>query len=92
MQLYEALHVGEHQLKKERHLMAQLEQLQSQILPLEQVSSSFFLPLSCNFFLGTFNGRCLLHVRKVLTREIGIPFLDVKTKKKKREKIRILAV
>jgi hypothetical protein len=37
MQLYEALHVGEHQLKKERHLMAQLEQLQSQLLPLEQV-------------------------------------------------------
>lgn len=37
MQLYEALHVGEHQLKKERHLMAKLEQLQSQILPLEQV-------------------------------------------------------
>ncbi|XP_032783350.2 calcium uniporter protein, mitochondrial [Daphnia magna] len=36
MQLYEALHVGEHQLKKERHLMAKLEQLQSQILPLEQ--------------------------------------------------------
>ncbi|XP_046638231.1 calcium uniporter protein, mitochondrial-like isoform X2 [Daphnia pulicaria] len=36
MQLYEALHVGEHQLKKERHLMAQLEQLQSQLLPLEQ--------------------------------------------------------
>lgn len=37
MQLYEALHVGEHQLKKERHLMARLEQLQTQLLPLEQV-------------------------------------------------------
>jgi hypothetical protein len=48
MQLYEALHVGEHQLKKERHLMAQLEQLQSHLLPLEQVkifTSKFFLVL-----------------------------------------------
>ena len=27
MQLYEALHVGEHQLKKERQLLAQLEKL-----------------------------------------------------------------
>ena len=41
MQLYEALHVGEHQLKKERHLIAQLEQLQTQLLPLEQVMERF---------------------------------------------------
>ena len=39
MQLYEALHVGEHQLKKERQLLAQLEQLQTELLPLEEVCS-----------------------------------------------------
>lgn len=39
MQLYEALHVGEHQVKKERHLMARLEQLQTQLLPMEQVNN-----------------------------------------------------
>ena len=37
MQLYEALHVGEHQLRKERQLMAQLEQVHAQLMPLEQV-------------------------------------------------------
>lgn len=45
MQLYEALHVGEHQLKKERHLLAQLEQLETQLLPLEQVRSKIYTDL-----------------------------------------------
>jgi hypothetical protein len=46
MQLYEALHVGEHQLKKERQLLAQLEQLQSELLPLEEVEPvDIFTPL-----------------------------------------------
>lgn len=44
MQLYEGLHVGEHQLKKERDLLAQMEQLQTQLLPLEQVSNGVSLP------------------------------------------------
>lgn len=42
MQLYEALNVGEHHLKKERHILAQLEQLQIQLIPLEQVKLSWF--------------------------------------------------
>jgi len=39
MQLYEALHVNEHQLKKERQLLTQLEQLHTQLLPLEEKKS-----------------------------------------------------
>ena len=41
MQLYEALHVNEHQLKKERQLVTQLEQLHTQLLPLEEVLQDF---------------------------------------------------
>ena len=37
VQLYEALHVGEHQLKKERELMGQLESLKAQLVPIERV-------------------------------------------------------
>lgn len=36
-QLYETLHVGEHQVKKERDLYARLEELHTQLLPMETV-------------------------------------------------------
>ena len=36
--LYEALHVQEHQLTKEKELMMQLENLRQEVLPLEEVS------------------------------------------------------
>lgn len=36
-QLYEALHVGEHQVKKERELYTRLEKLNEQLGPFEQV-------------------------------------------------------
>lgn len=36
-QLYEALNVEEHQLKKERELCGQLEELKEELEPLEQV-------------------------------------------------------
>lgn len=42
MQLYEGLHVGEHQLKKERQLLTQLEELQSRLAPLEEVLAFYF--------------------------------------------------
>ena len=42
MQLYEALHVNEHQLKKERQLLTQLEQLHTQLLPLEEVPQDHY--------------------------------------------------
>ncbi|XP_055686110.1 calcium uniporter protein, mitochondrial [Lutzomyia longipalpis] len=38
-QLYEALHVGEHQIKKERELHEKLEELNSKISPLEKKKS-----------------------------------------------------
>ena len=50
MQLYEALHVNEHQLKKERQLVTQLEQLHTQLLPLEEVLQDFFKKLFAGFF------------------------------------------
>ena len=37
MQLYEALHVKEHHEKKQRQMLTQLENLQAQLLPLEEV-------------------------------------------------------
>lgn len=36
-QLYEALHVGEHQIRKERELYEKLETLNSKLGPLEKV-------------------------------------------------------
>lgn len=36
-QLYEALNVGEHQLRRQRELQESLENLNAQILPLEEV-------------------------------------------------------
>lgn len=36
-QLYETLHVGEHQVKKERDLYARLEELHTQLAPMETV-------------------------------------------------------
>lgn len=36
-QLYETLHVGEHQVKKERDLYARLEELHTQLAPMEKV-------------------------------------------------------
>jgi len=42
MQLYEGLHVGEHQLKKERQLLTQLEELQSRLAPMEEVLTFSF--------------------------------------------------
>lgn len=36
-QLYEALNVGEHQVKKERELFTKLEELNDQLSPLEEV-------------------------------------------------------
>ena len=47
MQLYEALHVNEHQLKKERQLVTQLEQLHTQLLPLEEVLQDFLKNTIC---------------------------------------------
>lgn len=40
LQLYEAIHCGEQQLRKERQLAVQLQELQSQLIPLEQVALS----------------------------------------------------
>lgn len=39
-QLYEALHVGEHQVKKERELNGKLEELNEKLGPLEMVRSA----------------------------------------------------
>lgn len=39
LQLYEALHVGEHQLKRQRELQETLEKLNAQITPLEEVGT-----------------------------------------------------
>lgn len=39
-QLYEALHVGEYQIRKERELLEKLEMLNSKLGPLEQVNMS----------------------------------------------------
>lgn len=39
-QLYEALHIQEHQLQKERELYTRLETLQTELQPLEEVSHS----------------------------------------------------
>ena len=50
MQLYEALHVNEHQLKKERQLVTQLEQLHTQLLPLEEVLQDLKKKLFAGFF------------------------------------------
>lgn len=36
-QLYEALHVGEHQIKKERELSLRLEELNDKLGPFEKV-------------------------------------------------------
>lgn len=36
-QLYETLHVGEHQIKKERDMYTRLEEINTELLPLEQV-------------------------------------------------------
>lgn len=36
-QLYETLHVGEHQIKKERDMYARLEELHTQLTPMETV-------------------------------------------------------
>lgn len=41
IQLYETLHVGEHQVKKERDMHARLEQINAELLPLEKVSLKF---------------------------------------------------
>lgn len=41
-QLYEALHVREHHLTKEAELTTQLETLQQELLPLEEVSNTYF--------------------------------------------------
>lgn len=35
--LYETLHVGEHHVKKERDMYARLEQINTELLPLEKV-------------------------------------------------------
>ena len=56
MQLYEALHVGEHQLKKERHLLSRLEDLQSQLLPLERVSCRLQVARCTRRFTGDIRG------------------------------------
>lgn len=37
LQLYEALHVEEHQIKKEQELSTRLEQLTDQLMPFEKV-------------------------------------------------------
>lgn len=42
-QLYEALHVQEHQLSKEMELTTQLEQIQQELMPLEQVKNDIEL-------------------------------------------------
>ncbi|KAJ8951785.1 hypothetical protein NQ318_019758 [Aromia moschata] len=42
-QLYEALHVQEHQLTKEKELTAQLEMIQQELLPLEETKNQLEL-------------------------------------------------
>lgn len=37
VKLYETLHVGEHQIKKERDMHTRLEEINTELLPLEQV-------------------------------------------------------
>lgn len=37
LKLYETLHVGEHQIKKERDMHTRLEEINAELLPLEQV-------------------------------------------------------
>lgn len=56
LQLYEELHVGEHQIRKERQLHERLEELKVKLSPLEEVSftrQTFFTMISefliCNF-------------------------------------------
>lgn len=46
-QLYEALNVREHQIRKERELRAQLEKINTELQPLEDVSilTAFFFIL-----------------------------------------------
>lgn len=47
-QLYEALHVDEHRAQKEKEVLAQMEILRQELLPLEEVT--IFSPIST--FLG----------------------------------------
>lgn len=50
-QLYEALHVGEHQIRKERELYEKLEILNSKLGPLEKViKANFQLRINFGFF------------------------------------------
>lgn len=46
-QLYEALHVKDHHVQKELHIHTELETLQQEIQPLEDVSTNLFF---CFFF------------------------------------------
>ena len=46
-QLYETLHVGEHQIKKERDMYTRLEQINTELLPLEQVWENHMTFYSC---------------------------------------------
>ncbi|XP_031618592.1 calcium uniporter protein, mitochondrial isoform X2 [Contarinia nasturtii] len=42
-QLYETLHVGEHQIKKERDMYTRLEEINTELLPLEQLKEEITL-------------------------------------------------
>jgi len=63
MQLYEALHVNEHQLKKERQLVTQLEQLHTQLLPLEEKRSQLVADAEKRTDLLTWAGLGLMGVQ-----------------------------
>lgn len=53
-QLYEALHVGEHQIRKERELYEKLEILNSKLGPLEKVIKANF-PIKNQFRIFLFD-------------------------------------
>lgn len=64
-QLYEALHVGEHQIRKERELYEKLEILNSKLGPLEKViKSDWDFQLKINFDLHSFSGASALRERR----------------------------
>lgn len=58
-QLYEALHVQEHQLLKERELCTHLETLQQQVLPMEDVRVLFVYVGAYNLEAGLIIYRAL---------------------------------